>query len=292
MIDDFFQNKFQKIDSDVYVLEKEDDYTTNFGKQWRDYRDVQIDSINKYKISYEYLNDIFFNDLNILKEKEVLEIGCGAGRFTEYIIKYCKSCFSLDLSQAIYFNVAKGDNKLKLIKCNYINLKPKKKFDIVLCRGVLQHTPNPEIYLLKLFEFIDKNGTVVFDIYKKPKLFFLNFKYILWRPLIQKLVSYEDFEYFLKKHISKLLKIKRILKKMFILDIISDNIIPIWDYKNKLKMSDKELEKWAILDTLDGIYAKYDFPLSFNKIIKILNKNNIKVLKSNKKRNFFLCQKF
>ena len=160
-----------------------------------------------------------------------------------------------------------------------------------MCRGVLQHTPNPEKYLLKLFEFVKEDGYVVFDFYKKPKLYFLNLKYIMWRPLFKTFIKYESFESYLKKNITKILQIKRLIKKIFILDIISDNIIPIWDYKGKLNLSDKNLQKWAILDTLDGIYAKYDYPFSYKRILNILKNNNIKLIKSDKKRNFFLNKK-
>ena len=291
MINQYFENNLYLKDGSVYILDEEDNYTANFGKQWRDYRDIQIDSKNNFNISFKYLKDIFFEDLSAIKDKEILEIGCGAGRFTEHILKYCKLCISIDMSQAIFYNVSRGNKKLKLIKSNFIKLKPKKKFDIVLCRGVLQHTPNPEEYLLKLFEFVKDEGFVIFDFYKKPKFYFLNLKYIMWRPLFKKFIKYESFESFLKKNITKILYIKRFIKKIFFLDIISDNIIPVWDYKDKIHLNDQDLEKWAILDTLDGIYAKYDYPFSYKKILNILEKNNIKLIKSNEKRNFFLSKK-
>ena len=81
------------------------------------------------------------------------------------------------------------------------------------------------------------------------------------------------------------------IKKIFFFNIISDNLIPIWDYKGKLDLNNNDLEKWAILDTLDGLYAKYDYPYSYDKIKKIINNNNLKLIKSNKSRNFFLCKK-
>ena len=68
-------------------------------------------------------------------------------------------------------------------------------------------------------------------------------------------------------------------------------MIPIWDYNGKLKLNKAQLEKWAILDTLDGLYAKYDYPYSYAKLEKIINQNNFKIIKSSKKNNFFLCQK-
>ena len=64
-----------------------DGHVDNFGKQWRDYRDVQIDSKNNFDISKQYLSEMFFGNIDKIKGKEVLEIGSGAGRFTEYFSK-------------------------------------------------------------------------------------------------------------------------------------------------------------------------------------------------------------
>ena len=291
MIEDYFYNKMTLSSDNVYILDNDDSYSENFGKQWRDYRDIQIDSLNGFDISFKYLNDIFFDDLDIIDNKNILELGCGAGRFTEHIIKKCNLCFSVDMSQAIFYNVAKDSKNLFLIKSDFKKLNVKKKFDIVLCRGVLQHTPKPRDYLLKLFEFVNKEGYVIFDFYKKPKFYYFNLKYIFWRPLIKNLIKYEVFENYLKNNIKELLFIKRLIKKIFFLDIVSDNLIPIWDYKGKLDLNNNDLEKWAILDTLDGLYAKYDYPYSYEKIKEIINSNNLKLIRSNKKRNFFLCQK-
>ena len=84
------------------------------------------------------------------------------------------------------------------------------------------------------------------------------------------------------------MKIKRFIKSIFFnSDFISDSIIPIWDYKSKIDLSEEQLKEWAILDTLDGIYAKYDTPKNHNQVLNILNDNNIKLLKSDKDKNFF-----
>ena len=42
--------------------------------------------------------------MSILNDKTILEIGCGAGRFTEYLVKSSKLCVSVDLSQ-LYFTM-------------------------------------------------------------------------------------------------------------------------------------------------------------------------------------------
>ena len=290
-IKEYFSNNFIIHNNNVFVITKDDSFVSNFGKQWRDYRDVQIDSKNDFNVSKNFLNELLFNNIDYIKNKTVLEIGCGAGRFTEHIVKHAKECISVDLSSAVYHNVSIGNEKLKLVKANFLDLNCTKKFDVVICRGVLQHTEDPIKSILKLHKFINNSGYVFFDIYAMPKIGYLHPKYFFWRPLIKKFIKYENLEFFLKKNIKKLLSIKRFIKKIFFnSNFISDSIIPIWDYKDQINLNKNQLEMWSILDTLDGIYAKYDKPISNKNIIKILKKNKISLVKNNVKKNFFMSK--
>ena len=287
----FFSNNFERSKDGIYILDKDDDYTKNFGKQWKDYNTTQIDSFNNFDISKNFLKKIIFSEIKNLKAKNILEIGCGAGRFTEYLAPISNICVSIDLSSAIYYNVAKNSKNLFLIKADFLKLISKKKFDVVICRGVLQHTPNPFHSILKLYEFIGKKGVVFFDIYLTPKIGLFHPKYFFWRPLINKFYTYENFEIFLKKNIKVLLSIKRKIKYIFFnSNFISDIFIPVWDYKDKLVLNEKQLEDWAILDTLDGIYAKYDNPINKKKLLIFLKKNSIKLLKINNIDNIYMSK--
>ena len=284
----FFNNDFRDKKENIFIINNDDKYTKNFGKQWEKYRDIQIDSLNNFEVSKKYLEELLFNNLSDLKDKKILEIGCGSGRFTEYLAKYAKICVSIDLSSAIYHNVAKKNNNVILIKSDLHDLKSKNKFDIVICRGVLQHTPNPDSSILKLYDFIDIDGNVYFDIYPIPKIGKMHPKYLIWRPLLKSIYTFEQFEKILINKIDFLLKIKRFIKKIFFnSDFISDLFIPVWDYKDKINISDEQLKKFSILDTLYGIFPKYDNPKSNKQIVKLLNKNNIKIINNLKKRNYF-----
>ena len=284
----FFKNIFLRKKENLYIINEDDKYTKNFSKQWEKYRNIQIDSLNNFDISKKYLEKLLFNNISSLKNKKVLEIGCGAGRFTEYIVQFAKICISIDLSSSIYFNIAKKSENLFLIKSDLHELISKNKFDVVICRGVLQHTPNPFKSILKLYEFVNSNGKVYFDIYPMPKIGKIHPKYLIWRPLIQNIFSYEQYEKILIKNIDKLLKIKRFVKKIFFNSkFISDCFIPVWDYKDEIDLTNKQLNDFSILDTLDGIFPKYDNPKSNKQIINFLQKNNIKIINTIKKRNYF-----
>ena len=285
---EYFKNFFRKKDY-IYINDENDGYVENFGKQWRDYNSTQIDSLNNFTVSQDYLDKMLFNDILNIKNKNVLEIGCGAGRFTEHLVKNSKECVSIDLSAAIFFNVSKGNKTLTLIKADLNKLIPEKKFDVVICRGVLQHTPNPNKSIIKLFDFIDSNGQVFFDYYKKPKLGCFHPKYSIWRNIIPKIFKYETFEIFLNKNVKKLLYCRKIIKSIFFnSEFIADLFIPLWEFKPKeYNLNNDQLEKWAILDSLDGIYAKYDFPKSNKELNKILHNNKKVIINVDKVNNIF-----
>ena len=286
MFANFFNNEFSLKDN-IFILDEDDKYTKNFGKQWKKYHSVQIDSLNNFDISEKFLQKLLFNNLKKLKNKNVLEIGCGAGRFTEHIIKYSKLCISVDMSSSIYYNISRKNKKLILVKSDFTKLIPNNKFDVVICRGVLQHTPNPFFSIQKIHEFVNKNGNVYFDIYPKPKTRIFHPKYFLWRPLIKNFIKYETFDLFLDRYITKLLKIKRKIKKYFKSNFISDLFIPIWDYDGRMSLSDSQLEEWSKLDTLDGLYAMYDKPKSSKEVIKFIKSKNLLLCNHNMKENIF-----
>ena len=181
---DYFKNYFFKESENLLILDKLDGHVVNFGKQWRDYRDVQIDSKNNFKVSENYLKDMLFGDFQKINNKEIIEIGGGAGRFTEYFAKLCKMCISVDLSSSVFHNISKDSKKIILIKADFNKLIIDKKFDVVFCRGVLQHTKNPIKSILKIHSFVKQDGLVIFDIYKMPKIGYLHPKYFFWRPVI------------------------------------------------------------------------------------------------------------
>ena len=55
----------------------------NFGIQWNLFKKTQFDSFTKQKLTESRLKECSGCDLNKLKGKLLLEMGSGAGRFTE-----------------------------------------------------------------------------------------------------------------------------------------------------------------------------------------------------------------
>ena len=138
-------------------------------------------------------------------------------------------------------------------------------------------------------KLLNKSGHIYFDIYKPPILGPLNSKY-LWRSLIKIFnISYDSLFNFLTKNCKGFLYYRRKLNNLFKLNLnyIWDYIFPIYDYKGKLPLNNKQLEEWAIMDTLDGLLAKYDKPYDYKAISKFLRDRSIKIKKFNEKLNCY-----
>ena len=284
-------NKNYKVLKGVFIPQKKPiNYAKNFGYQWRDFSKTQIDKFNKTNISIDFFKNITFSEHKSFKKKIVLEIGCGPGRFTEYLYKFSKKLVINDLSDAIFFNHFKNKKNVIAVQDDFNNLKKLKlRYDIIICRGVLQHTPDPLASIIQMKKLLKKNGSIYFDIYIPPKTGFLNSKYI-WRNIIKILnISYDDLFKFLKKNCKTFLFYRRKINSVFHINLnfFWDYVFPIYDYKNILPLNNKQLEEWAIMDTLDGLLAKYDTPYSFNSIQRYLSKFSIKIKKYNKTFNCY-----
>src|SRR5436190_9960563 len=89
----------------AYRIVAEDNYTGSFSYQWNKFTDTQLDKASKLNIS----KSRFFAETNWNKEDlsgtNVLEVGSGAGRFTQIILDHTKAnVYSVDYSNAVEAN--------------------------------------------------------------------------------------------------------------------------------------------------------------------------------------------
>jgi SAM-dependent methyltransferase len=89
-------------------------YAANFGLQWNQFRKTQLDSYTQTTISKDRLTRAIGGSLEILSGRSVLEVGCGAGRFTEVMLAAGARVFACDLSTAVEANYANCGEHPKL----------------------------------------------------------------------------------------------------------------------------------------------------------------------------------
>lgn len=145
-----------------------DNYASGFGLQWNEFRRTQLDSHTRTTISRDRLERCAGGSLEVLRGKSVLEVGCGAGRFTEIMLEAGARVFACDLSSAVeanYANLAGADGYFVCqADVRRLPVAPR-SFDFVVCIGVIQHTPSPEETIAALARQVRPGGTLVIDHY-------------------------------------------------------------------------------------------------------------------------------
>jgi len=260
----------------------EENYASAFGLQWKTYQKTQLDSYTGTTISKERLQRIVGGSLEILKKKKVLEAGCGAGRFTEIMLQSGADIFAADLSVAVeanYLNCSKYEH-YSVCQADIVNLPVlPNQFDIVICIGVIQHTPDPEKTITALCSYLKPQGTLFIDCYTyeyptTPVRRFFRFFFkrmnavfslkcvqvltaILW-PIHKFLFRYKNSTGF------------RQFRSQFLY------WSPVVDYQDAYPMiGEKLLREWAVLDTHDTLTDCYKHLRSAEEIYEYLSRNEM-----------------
>ena len=147
-----------------------DDYAAAFGWQWKHFQRSQLDSHTGTTISRDRLTRCLGGTLDVVRGKTVLEAGCGAGRFTEILLEAGARVVAADLSSAVEANHANCGRHPDYFVCQAdIRTLPvaARSFDVVVCLGVIQHTPVPEQTIAALAGYVKPGGLLVIDHYSR-----------------------------------------------------------------------------------------------------------------------------
>lgn len=147
-----------------------DDYAAAFGWQWKHFQRSQLDSHTGTTISRDRLTRCLGGSLDVVRGQTVLEAGCGAGRFTEILLDAGARVVAADLSAAVEANYANCRASRNYFVCQAdirrLPVAPH-AFDVVLCLGVVQHTPQPEATIAALASYVKPGGLLVIDHYSR-----------------------------------------------------------------------------------------------------------------------------
>lgn len=260
----------------VYYIVQEDNYAKNFGYQWNRFARCQLDRTSKLDISKKR----FFAETNWDKENltgmNILEVGSGAGRFTQVILDHTNAnLYSLDFSDAVEANYRNNgpSDRLQLFQASIYEMPFRKgQFDKVICIGVLQHTPDVEKSLKCLVEMTKPGGELIVDFYPRRGWWtIMQAKYLL-RPFTKKM-SHEKLLEKIDRNIDWLIKTYRFFSKMGLRKIVN-RFLPICDIDGTLPkgLPYEQLRELCVLDTFDMFSPQYDQPQKMKTMVEWFKK--------------------
>lgn len=245
-------------------------YAGNFGLQWNIFRSTQLDSCSGLPLTFNrFWNNTKWKPRD-LHGKTILEVGSGAGRFTEILLEAGADVVSFDLTMAVDANWKNNKDKgeLFLFQGDLYNIPfPDGYFDYVFCYGVLQHTPDPIKAYHAIFAKLKPCGRISIDYYRRfqwPNIWSTP-KY-LWRPLTTKMAP-EKLLSFIRTYVPIWLPIDTLIRRIpfFGARLLAIVPIPCWNYI-RVGLTNEQRLQWAIMDTFDALGAHFDFPKTMEEV--------------------------
>lgn len=225
---------------------KDDLYLRSFSFEWKMHDKTQLDSFSRRPISEKQMQSRLNHTLNLcdLRNKLVLDAGCGSGRFAEVAARYGAEVVCVDLSYAVesaYKNIGSLKN-VHIIQADILNLPLKPGiFDLVYSYGVLHHTPDARAAFSAIAKLVKPAGVVsifVYSSYNKAICYTSNFWRIFTTRMPKRTLYYLSHISVPLYFIYRIPLIGNIGRMIFVIPMLKD-----W--------------RWRVLDTFDWYSPKY-----------------------------------
>ena len=243
-----------------------DKYVDSFSFEWKRHRTTQLDSANKKPESEETFKEKTGFDLNDLKGKLVLDVGCGMGRFMEVVTKYGGEVVGFDLSfavEAAFENLGSNPN-CHVIQADVFELPFKPgTFDYIYSIGVLHHTPDTKKAFEQLVPLLKRGGKIAIWVYDAHlnSILSLSQQYRKITTHLPKrllyFISYISMPYYY-------------LVKIPFIGRLFHFLLPTSPHANR---------HWRVLDTFDWYSPRYQFKHTYPEVYKWFQATGLKNLR-------------
>jgi SAM-dependent methyltransferase len=154
----------EKISEEITIdAQKKKDTSKSFAYEWQRFSKMLIEWKQNFDFYFEPVKNI-----QSLKDKTILELGCGKGRHTFYASEIAKEIIAVDFGKAVDVAFANNRNKknIHFIQADIYNLPFKENyFDFVFSIGVLHHLPTPEQGFNRLVKLLNSGGGILVYVY-------------------------------------------------------------------------------------------------------------------------------
>jgi SAM-dependent methyltransferase len=251
-------------------------YAEPFGRQWQRFRLTQLDSHTGLPLSEDRLRRCLgwprTEGERHADGQTILEAGCGAGRFTEVLLRISGAhVTSVDMSEAVDANIQNCplSSRHRIAQADIMRVPfAPYGFDHVVCLGVVQHTPDPEATICALWRQVKPGGWLVFDHYTWD-LSRLTRVAQAWRQFFKRLPADRKLPV-VEAMVDRLLPLHRRLRRY---GRILSRVSPVLSfYHVHPELPERLQREWAILDTHDALTDHYKHHRSRRQIRRLLER--------------------
>ncbi len=235
---------------------KNDKYVDNFSFEWTLHRKTQLDSFSGTDESDNSFKERTGFDPESLKDKLVLDVGCGSGRYSEVAGKYGATVIGVDLSYSVdaaFANLGFKKN-INIVQADVFALPFRDGiFDYIFSIGVLHHTPSTQKAFKCLPKLLKPGGEIAIwvypnegfntRVYNKISDFYRLFTTKLPKKLLYRIAYVSLPLYYLKK-------IKPLTSFGYL-------VFPASDHPDR---------EWRVLDTFDWYSPKYQWKHTYHEL--------------------------
>ena len=253
-----------------------DNYASSFGYQWNLFRKEQLDTFNGTTLSANRFWSETGWTQEQLKDRWMLDAGCGAGRFLDAASASGAQIVGIDISNAV--DAAKsnleGSENVHLVQASIYELPFREgAIDFVYCIGVIQHTPDPSTSLNSIARVVKPGGEIAVTIYPRKRWTKLFSKY--WFRPITKRLRKETLLNLIQGVMPVAFPVTDVLFRVPGLSKVFVFLIPIANYVHEKQLSRDQRYAWAILDTFDMLSPHFDQPQTESEATSALTKGKI-----------------
>jgi SAM-dependent methyltransferase len=252
-------------------------YADAFGLQWNVYRKTQLDSFTGMPSSLtrarRCLGEEAWNLLGRQSGTDVLEVGCGAGRFTEVLLQAGARVTSVDLSSAVDANQESfpQNERHRILQADVLHLPfAPQQYDIVFCLGVIQHTPSPEATIERLYDQVRPGGWLVIDHYTYNLSWYTKTA-PLFRMVLKRMSPAAGLKW-TQRLVNLFFPLHRAARHSFVAQALLSRVSPVWSYYHRIPLSDDLQRQWSLLDTHDALTDWYKHHRTKGQIRRILER--------------------
>jgi len=161
---------------------------------------------------------------------------------------------------------------------------------MVICLGVVQHTPNPELTIKSMYQLVKPGGHLIFDHYTHSFSYYTKIGTMCLRPFLKRMNPNRAL-----KITDRLVKIffplHRFVKNYYLIQIILSRISPARVYFRSFPQLTEKLQfEWALLDTHDGLTDYYKHFRTKKEWKKTLERIGVKKISINSGGNGIECR--